>query len=72
MDLQRCLRNAAGCERMARLCDDPKERALWARVAMDWLKMAKKPTPYTAAGATFLPDDGKQGPGIRARPMGKR
>jgi hypothetical protein len=41
MDLQRCLRNAAGCERMAWLCDDPAERALWARVAMDWLKMAK-------------------------------
>ena len=41
MDLKRCLRNAAGCERMARLCDDPRERALWARVAMDWLKMAK-------------------------------
>jgi len=41
MDLDRCLRNAAGCERTAKLCDDPDERALWARIAMDWLKLAK-------------------------------
>jgi hypothetical protein len=41
MDRQWCLRNAAGCERMARLCDDPNERALWVRIALDWLKLAE-------------------------------
>jgi len=24
-----------------RVCDDPNERALWVRIALDWLKVAE-------------------------------
>jgi hypothetical protein len=44
-DPEKCLANARGCERMAQRCVDPKERALWIRVAEDWVYLAKAATP---------------------------
>ena len=52
MSVEYYLRNAAGCERMARHCDDPQERALWLRIAKDWLALARLEAAKTMKSKT--------------------
>jgi len=52
--VESCLRNAAGCEREARSCDDPDVRILLMRIARDWRGLAAM---EEAAAQTGQPND---------------
>ena len=41
MNAEAYRRYAAGCARLAPHCADPREQALWFRIAEDWLYLAR-------------------------------